>query len=132
MCAVSKIEEKCRKYPNIKYNKDATSITALPINTDGFPVSYYFSNSLHTVGFAGWHEEFSDEAEALSCFAFGLSNKCRLKVMQKGNFAYKWTVEAKDKNGEWSEDSTTGLLFFPFWKKSTTAFLQNNFIVDKE
>jgi hypothetical protein len=130
MNAADKLEEKCKKYPDLKYKKDDSSITVFPADKNGFEVSYNLNGNTHSVSFLGWHEEFSNEDEALNCFAFGLSNECRLKVSIKGEFQYKWTVEAKDKNGNWSEDSTTGLLLFPFWKKTSTVILQNNFIAN--
>jgi hypothetical protein len=63
----------------------------------------------------------------LNCFAFGLSDQCRLKVCLRGGFAYNWTVESKE-NGNWVEDSTTGLFLFPFWKRKHVCYLRNNLI----
>jgi hypothetical protein len=128
MSTADKIEDKCKKYPDIKYKRDGAAITVFPANSNGFEVSYNPAGNKHNVSFLGWHEEFSNENEALNCFAFGLSGECRLKISSKGNFPYKWTVEAKDKNGNWSEDSTTGFLVFPFWRKTKHLTLQNNFI----
>ena len=33
--------------------------------------------------------------------------------------------------GEWIEDSTTGMLFPPFWRKAEVVYLQNHFDVDE-
>ena len=129
MNAVHIIEEMCKKYSGIKYNKDSNSIIILPATSKGFSVCYNFKNGTHYVSFLGWHEEFYSEKEAFNCFVLGLSNECRLKVQSKGDFQYGWTLEAKNEKGNWEEDSTTGLLFFPFWRKTTTVILQNDFIV---
>ena len=37
------------------------------------------------VGFDGWHEHFLSVEDALSCFAFGFSELCRLKVLYSGS-----------------------------------------------
>jgi hypothetical protein len=48
------------------------------------------------VHFNGWHENFKDQQEALSCFTLGLSVQCRLKEYRRWKIAYKWTVEDKE------------------------------------
>ena len=63
--------------------------------------------------FNGWREDFQQPEEALDCFAFGLSDECRLKETRRGSFAYRWTVESKQ-NGEWVADSETGLFLSRF------------------
>lgn len=126
MSATNILEEKCKK-ASITYERKGNSIIALPKAPQGFPVRYDYS-SRHVVSYLGWHEEFDNQDEALNCFAFGLSNVCRLKVLKKGSFSYKWTVEAQDEHGNWYEDSTTGLFIFPFWMKTTTLILQNHLI----
>ncbi len=73
-----------------------------------------------------YHEHFKEAEEAIKCFMFGLSNKCRLKVEYCGGKAYKSIIEYKDDNGEWKVDSETGALFKPFWKKKSVKYLQNN------
>jgi hypothetical protein len=128
MSAVSIIEEKCKKHPDIRYEKKNGSITVLPETSQGFPVSYDYDGGRHTISYLSWHEEFDNQDEALNCFVFGLSSECRLQVFSKNNFQYRWIVEAKDKDGHWKAVSSTGLLFFPFWRKTTTVMLQNNFI----
>jgi hypothetical protein len=77
-----------------------------------------------TVGFDGWHEEFTDGDEALDCFVFGLSTACRLRVFSRGSVDYKWQV-LRRVDGQWVSESETGLLFFPFWRRSVQRDLQN-------
>lgn len=76
------------------------------------------------VGYDGWHEQFDTPEQALECFAFGLSDRCRLKVTYRGNFACNWTVEALE-DGRWIEDSTTGLLLVSFWRTPRVEYGQN-------
>ncbi|HJR57488.1 MAG TPA: hypothetical protein VJ798_13010 [Rhizomicrobium sp.] len=120
------IEEKFKSHPEARYSRDGSSITVQSKEAHGFPVSYSFNDGRHAVSYLGWHEEFEDQDEALDCFAFGLSKKCRLQVWKKGHFPYKWVVEVKDSEGNWKEDSRTGLLLFPYWKGTTITSLQND------
>ena len=125
--AIEQIKERLRKYPHVQYEADASSISVLPTSNDGFTVDLDVNQGQYSVSFNGWHEVFEKEDEALECFAFGLSDECRLKECRRGNFAYRWTVESKE-NGKWVADSETGLFFFPFWKPKKVCYLQNNLI----
>jgi len=80
-----------------------------------------------TVGFEGWHEEFTDEAAALNCFAFGLSTACRLRVFRCRGTDYKWQV-LHQVDGRWIADSETGLFVFTFWLPREQRELQNDII----
>ena len=128
MNLIDDIKTRLSRYPHIRYESDASSITVFPHSPDGFAVTLLVNHgNLYTISFEGWHEDFEGE-EALNVFAFGLSYECRLKEYRRGNFAYKWTVEYLDDEGQWKEESTTGLLLFPFWKRSTVRYLQNNLL----
>ena len=127
MNAIDKIVEKLKKYPGITYKIENDSISVDPTTKSGFSVLFKINNTGFTVGFDGWHEEFQDETEAMNAFAFGLSDRCRLKVIKRGGADCKWVVEAKDGN-EWIEDSASGLIFVPFWKKKSIEYRQNSII----
>lgn len=127
MNVLEEIKAKLQQYPFVRYESDADSLSVFPTANDGFTVGLTVNQKSFTVSFNGWHEDFQNEEEALTCFAFGLSADCRLKEYKRGSFAYKWTVEARE-NGEWVEDSTTGLFLFPFWKPKESRYLQNNLI----
>jgi len=79
------------------------------------------------VSFDGWHEHFKSQVDALNCFALGLTDQCRLKVFRRGRTDYRWTLEYRTEGG-WKEDSTTGFLFFPFWRKCEILYRQNAII----
>src|SRR5262249_8606422 len=102
-------------------------VTVKPESASGFPVSLEITKSGYRVSFDGWHEDFSDEKEALNCFSFGLSRECRLRVVSHGRFRHKWTVEGL-RDGLWREDSTTVLLLFPFFLRKKVQVLQNALI----
>ena len=124
MDPIEEIKSRLRKYPAVKYENDASSIRVSPTSDDGFTVELYVVHDRYMVSFNGWHEDFNDAAEAVDCFAFGLSDQCRLKEYRRGNAAYRWAVESKQ-NGEWVADSETGQLIFPFWKRREVVYLQN-------
>ena len=128
MNVIEEIQAKLQKYPHAKFESDDNAISVFPTSNEGFIVSLIVNPNSYTVSFNGWHEDFQRAEEALNCFAFGLSADCRLKEYRRGDFAYKWTVEAKEK-GEWVEDGTTGLFLFPFWKSKEVRYLQNDLIV---
>jgi len=129
---IKEIVNRLKKYPEAKYELNSESITVNPKNKNGFPVALSDNgNGNFTVAFDFWHEEFDNENDALNCFAFGLSKDCRLKLTKKGNRPIKWTVESNE-NGNWKEDSTTGLFNFSFWKKAEYEFLQNDLIKSVE
>lgn len=122
--SIQTIIEKLKKYPNVEYDAGEDFIEVLAVSNSGFLVSFEDFDSEKIVSFSGWHEHFFDEKEALNCFAFGLSKKCKLEVHLRGDFEYKWIVHSLE--GEnWIVDSEVGLLFRPFWKKHSIKVLQN-------
>lgn len=124
---IEKIKEKLKKHPLVNYDKTENSISVLPILENGFTVSLEIYPDNFKVFYENWHEDFEDEDEALNCFAFGLSNECRLKQFSKNGEAYKWTLEYKD-GQDWVADSTVSLFNFSFWKITTIEYLQNDLI----
>ena len=132
MDLIDEIKQRLSKYPEARYKSGASSITVLPVSDEGFPVGLSVNlGGGFTVSFAGWHDDFHDGEEALNVFAFGLSDECRLREHRRGNFAHKWTVESKVEE-EWIDYSTTGVLFFPFWKKARVCVLQNKVITRQQ
>ena len=127
MSAVEQVRQRLANYPHVRYKAGPAQITILPSGPAGFAISLAEAPGRYTVAFEGWHEEFTSEAEALECLSFGLSDACRLRVERRGAVAYRWTVEARD-GDRWREDSTTGLLLFPFWRRRTVEYRQNALI----
>ena len=127
--AIELIQERLAKYPHVRYDVAGSSITVRSAEPSGFDVSLCGSETEWIVSFDGWHEHFSSEKEALDCFAFGLSDRCRLKVTRRGRFPYRWVVESLSEDG-WIPDSETGLLFFPFWLPRRVEYRQNSLLTD--
>jgi|GEM_PF-2755409 len=83
--------------PEVNFEQKDGAITIFPNEPTGFAVSLFVhSDMAYTVYFDSWHEEFTQAEEALECFAFGLSDQCRLKVSKRGGKPYKWTVESQE------------------------------------
>jgi|SRR5690554_114364 len=122
MDIIAEIKERLKKYPNLPVNSDSNTVSVKPEN--GFTVWAESQGNLITIGFEGWHEEFDNPEEALNCFAWGLSNECRIKVVSRGGKPHKWVVQRLE-NGSWVNESTVGLLFFQFWRRKSTKYVQN-------
>jgi hypothetical protein len=125
MNAIQKIKAKVSRYPDVRYSESADEIEVHPRDQSGFTVGLRITPSGFTVHFEGWHEEFTSENEALDCFAFGLSPKCRLAIVFRGETETKWVVEEFE-NGAWNPDSETGLLLQPFWRSARVEYRQNH------
>lgn len=123
---IDRIKERLLKYPSCRYEATSSSLT-IHAEVGGFDVGVHLDNHGFTVSFDGWHEHFATEDEALECFAFGLSDACRLEVSYRGELPTSWTVQTF-KNGEWISESTTGLLLVPFWRSKSIRHLQNHLI----
>jgi len=127
MDAIDEIREKLAKYPSVRYTESPTSIEVHPGDESGFSVRLHIENGSFTVHFEGWHEHFDSKQEALNCFAFGLSQSCRLCVVYRGSTPTRWIVESHQ-NGAWVQDSETGLIFFPFWRAQRLVRKQNRLL----
>ena len=126
---IGKIKEKLARYPAVRFSEERGAITIHPADPSGFAVRLQVLASGFLVHFDGWHEQFSSEAEALNCLAFGLSPKCRLAVVLRGNMPVKWTVESLDGHS-WTGDSEVGLLLQPFWRRPRVVYRQNHILAD--
>ena len=127
MEAIAKIKSKLSSYPEVRYVETRTSIEVLPVDESGFAVSLHIAKGGYTVHFDGWHEDFGAEGEALNCFAFGLSEACRLRVVYRGSTPTKWILEHR-KGDSWVTDSEVGRILSPFWRPRRLVYLQNRLI----
>jgi hypothetical protein len=93
-------------------------------NHDSFEVSFHAHGDAYQVGFDSWHEHFDAEEDALNCFAFGLSDECRLKVAKRGKTECSWTVQAWQ-DYKWVDDTTTCMIFIPFWRSKHIEYRHN-------
>jgi len=93
-------------------------------NPESFDVSFHAFGEEFQVGFDGWHEHFEAEEDALNCFAFGLSEECRLKVVKRGTMECSWAAQFWQ-DDKWVDDTTTGLIFIPFWRRKQIEYRHN-------
>jgi hypothetical protein len=128
--AIEIIKARLSNYPNVQYSERHNYLEVHPADPSGFLVGLEISSGGYRVFFEGWHEEFASEEEALNCVVFGLSSKCRLAVMFRGNKPTKWTVEGFQ-DGAWTSDSVTGLFLQPFWRSARIEYFQNR-VLDGE
>jgi hypothetical protein len=90
------IIEKLKKYPDVSYSTTDDSITVDPKDEKGFSVSLGVGPRDIIVSADFWHEHFEvNEADkALECFAFMLSDSCRLKIEYRRDKPKRWTIES--------------------------------------
>ena len=124
MTAIAKIRAKLASYPALAIEESPGWIAVRPPGELSFEVGLRECDGGFTVHFDAWHEEIVLEEAALELFAMGLSTSVRLKVTSRGTFDHCWTVERRD-GDEWRPGSTTGLIFFPFWRSKKVRYLQN-------
>jgi len=123
------IKTKLEKYPDVTIEEKESHICALAETEDGFDVWFTEDEREYTVGFSCWHEHFdkNELEEALNCFAWGLSEVCRLKVYSRAGSEYKWIVQSFEAD-HWVNFSTTSLFNFSFWKKTGITYKKNGLI----
>ena len=124
---IAEIRKRLEKYPDARTEEDARSIRFVPSSPDGFVVGFYVDRDGYTVAFEGWHERFRTVDEAFNCFAFGLSDACRLKIVSRGGKPHRWIVEQL-RDGTWVPDGETGLLLFQFWRPPRVDYRQKALI----
>jgi hypothetical protein len=126
---IDKIKAGLARYPRLRYQVRSgplgLSLRVEPPAPTGFAVELHELPGEFVVYFDGWHEHFAREAEALDCFALGLSDRCRLRVTRRGDVAHHWVLEYRGRGG-WVADSEVGLLLFPFWRTPSVVYLQND------
>ena len=112
------------QYPDRSFVERKNCIEVAPTHELGFTVLFNDCSTEWIVACEGWHEHFTNEDEAFACFAVAISDQCRLKVSSRGEKAHKWTMEVQD-GAEWIATSTTGFVFYPFWKQQRIEYRSN-------
>ncbi len=130
MNAIAKLRERLQRYPNARVEATETSLTVYPPNAEGFPVTLQESPGEYMVTLEGWHEDFTDEGEAIDCVGMALSSRSRLAITYRGNSPVKWALEFFDE-GSWRSTSVTGLIFTPFWRTKRLVYHSNTLLDSK-
>ena len=127
MDSISRIRNELLKYPDVQFVDDSSSITVPEVSPNGFPATFFDCPPQWVVSLGGWHDHFDDPTAAIDLFFLALTSKARLRVWTRGNFEYKWTFEALE-DDQWQAYATDGLLFFPFWRRATMSYQQNDIL----
>lgn len=122
---IAAIQARLRKYPHARVELGIDRVTVFPLDATGFQVTFADLDGKYLVCCDGWQEHFDSLDQALECFAMALSPEARLQVWYRGRMAYRWQFQVQ-REREWVAVTETGLLFFPFWRRRTTGYLQNN------
>lgn len=126
--SIADFKARLADHPDVRVEEATGRLEIMPSDENGFGIILVDDGDGWTVTFGGgWHEHFKSPEEAIDCAGFGLSDRCRLRVDARGGFAHRWTVEHFD-GRTWSDESTTGLMFFPFWRRKSVCYLQNTVI----
>jgi hypothetical protein len=120
------------KYPQIQCERGEDRVRVQPATPEGFEVVIeQVWEDHYSVFYGGWHEDFHTLEEALSCFFFGLSNHCRLKVQSKDGNPFRWTVEYWN-DASWRERSTKASWSHRILTPTVTTYLQNDLLPESD
>jgi hypothetical protein len=104
---VEPIVDRLQRHPELVNRVSGGTVAVPPSAAEGFSVSLTEGAGQWVVAFDGWHKHFTSDDEALCCFAFGLSDHCRLRAHFRGSLPYLWAVEERTKVG-WRESTGHG------------------------
>ena len=120
------VRQRAAKYKDIEFYDEPGQFGARPKAQNSFWGHFWDTGGgTYQVSYDGWHEHFDDRERALNCFAYGLVGEVRLKVTLRGSFECAWTLQVQDESGAWVDESTTGLIFVPLWRKQRYEIRQN-------
>lgn len=125
---IDQVTEWLRQQPEFSFRVQENWIEAITSRPCGFPVRLEVHRDELIVSYGGWHEHFTSKDEAFRCFRFGLLGSCRVRTHRRGRFAYRWVLEFLD-GDRWVEESETGLLIFPFWRKDQVEYFSNQDVI---
>lgn len=133
MKVLAELMRRLDQHPNLSYQVEGHILSVLSADAHGFTVSLWDEAPQYTVFFDMWHTQLHDAEQALNCFAFGLSDNCRIKVTCRGGLPHAWSVERRKKGNEWVDYELvgrypTGYILFPHRHKAEVKYLQNHFV----
>lgn len=118
----------------VEYSKDEDGTESLALKNSEFWVSTTFGELV--VGYGSHHTHFSEEFGNLDdgiVQAFDLlTNRIRTANYLKGNTVFKTTVEIEYPDATLVDIGSSGLIFFPFWKKTKLEVMYDEKILKKK
>lgn len=124
MDVIDVIRRKVARYPQVRFGAGPRHIHIEPPFEHGFSVNVSVQPQFIEVAFEGWYDRFDTEEEALACFDFAFSERCRLRVDRAGKRDFRWTLECKYED-TWEKDTSVTNLVRPFWQPTKVRYLQN-------
>lgn len=130
---IDTVVEKLNKYPDIKYyKKNQSELEIFCRNEKGFDILLQTNHREHTLHFGAfhWHYDFTEYEtnEMLNQLLFGLTGIARVKVFSKKNKPYKWILQIQDRDGNWFDNGSMGLISLNFWATSDIQYYQNDLL----
>ncbi|WP_294291846.1 hypothetical protein [uncultured Chryseobacterium sp.] len=117
-----------------EYSKDEDGTEYLAVKDSDFWISITFGELV--VGYGSHHTHFSKEFGNLEdgiVQAFDLlTNRIRTANYLKGNTVFKTTVEIEYPDATLVDIGSSGLIFFPFWKKTKLEVMYDEKILEKK
>ncbi|WP_295222960.1 hypothetical protein [uncultured Chryseobacterium sp.] len=118
----------------VEYSKDEDGTEYLAVKKSEFWVSTTFGELV--VGYGSHHTHFSEEFGNLEdgiVQAFDLlTNRIKTTKYIKGNTVFKTTVEIEYPDATLVNIGSSGLIFFPFWKKTKIVVKYDEKILEKK
>ncbi|WP_042719981.1 hypothetical protein [Flavobacterium sp. B17] len=118
----------------VEYSKDEDGTEYLAVKKSNFWISTTFGELV--VGYGLHHTHFSEEHENLDdgiLQAFDLlTNRIKTTNYMKGNTIFKTTVEIEYPDATLVNIGSSGLILFPFWKKTKLEVKYDEKIVEKK
>jgi len=130
---IDTIVEKLIKYPDIKFQKISDCELEIFCNDEnGYDIFLQTDPRENTLylGTFHWHFDNTKEEidEMLNQLIFSMTGISRLKEFSKNGKAFKWTLQVQDRDGNWYDNGTMGVMKFNFWTKADIKYLQNNLL----
>ena len=127
---ITELSERLSSF-GVPHDATDTTLTVTAVGPDHYEVDVTITGSEAVVTLGrGWHEHFAvpaDSGPVQQLVMLALTEAARLKVTSCGESEHAWTLETRVE-GVWGRAGTTGLLFFPFWRRKRQRYLCNRYI----
>jgi len=121
---IALLRAKLSRHPGVRYRATDDEVTLDPARPDGFEVRVVREDRHIRVFYAGWSDTFESATEAMDCFDFAFSDRCRLRVASRGGVDYAWRLEYY-LDDAWHSDSSVQLPGPPPSGESAIRVLRN-------
>jgi hypothetical protein len=131
---IEELQHRLARYPEARWESDASSLMYLPSAADGFRVALSAQQAQfgvrYVIRYNGYSEETSKWGSAITIFGFGLSTGCRLREYSRNGKAYRWVLELADRE-RWQpyrERVAPSACLLQLWCRWRVRYLQNRVI----